>query len=82
MKTIAATVVALGVFAGAWLGVDARLLAPPGQCQDIYEVAAHFGTYKGQAREAIPRYHPRYDLNNDGAVTVGDIVLAIRCNTE
>ena len=44
-------------------------------CPNPYAVAQHFGTYEG-----VPGWaNGHFDLNNDGAVTVGDIILASNC---
>ena len=43
-------------------------------CPNPWATAEHFGTTIGN-----PGYVARFDLNGDGAVTVGDIILAINC---
>ena len=43
-------------------------------CPNPWAMAEHFGTTIGN-----PGYVARFDLNGDGAVTVGDIILAINC---
>ena len=43
-------------------------------CPNPYAVASHFGTYEGGEG-----FNPRFDLNGDGAVTVGDIIIASNC---
>lgn len=81
MKTIMTTCAALAIFAAGWFGAQtipsssAAHLAGCQDCPDLMETAEHFGTGEGDSD-----FDPVYDLNHDGAVTIGDIVLAIICN--
>lgn len=43
-------------------------------CANPYAVAQHFGTYEG-----VPGWARHFDLNRDGVVTVGDIIMALNC---
>ncbi len=44
-------------------------------CPNPWATAEHFGTYEGAPGWA----NGNFDLNGDGAVTVGDIILSINC---
>lgn len=43
-------------------------------CPNPWATADHFGTYQGGEG-----FNPRFDLNGDGVVTVGDIIIASNC---
>ncbi len=62
-----AAVLVTGIF--ALQPADARR-----DCPNPWATADHFGTTIGN-----PGYVERFDLNGDGAVTVGDIILASNC---
>ena len=80
MRTRLASAVIYAIYA-ALLLLALTVLAPGMEasssrrwCPNPYAVAAHFGTYEGGEG-----FNPRFDLNGDGAVTVGDIILASNC---
>jgi len=72
MKLIAATLLAFTLLIGGTAHADSEHSRR--DCPNPYAVAEHFGTVRGE-----PGYVPRFDLNDDGAVTVGDIILASNC---
>ena len=67
MKLIAAIFISLFLFTGvAQAGTEF--------CPSPYAVARHFGSVEGDRG-----FNPIFDMNDDGAVTVGDIILAANC---
>jgi hypothetical protein len=40
---------------------------------DLVAVGLRFGSVEGQ-----PRYNPRYDLNDDGRITMRDLVIVVQ----
>ena len=66
MRIIAAIIITLFLLTGT---AEAKTSCNP------WKVADHFGTYEG----GPVKFKAKYDLNGDGAVTVGDIILATNC---
>ena len=76
MRYIITAILALTLLTGAGPVADSRNGDNHSRrdCPNPLAVAEHFGTQEGEEG-----WNPRFDLNDDGAVTVGDIIISSNC---